>query len=303
MERMLYLLLVVAYVVSGKLGILLAHEPGYASPIFPPAGIAIAAVFFLGGRALPWVLVGSLLLNGWIDYSTDHEFGRVGVIAAVMIAFASMLQAAVGGVALRRAISVSSDSTSGNIQHILRFLLLAPLICLVSASLSVSGLWLLGIIDAAHFSINWASWWMGDTFGLIVMFPLVLSAFIGPKAFWPSRVLTITAPALLVLSCGLAAMYFLQNAAIHSAHRIQLDDFGAQSRLITLRIEQRLEAYEQVLRGVRGLYIASPNVKRDEFHDYVSTLDLAKYYPGIQGVGFSAWVTPQMKADLIGGIL
>ena len=301
-EWMLFLLLIVAYVVSGKLGMSLALEPGYASPIFPPAGIAIAAVFLLGGRALPWVFVGSLLLNGWIDYSSHHEFGRVGVIAAVVIAFASMLQAAVGGLTLRRAINISADTTSGNIQHILRFLLLAPLICLVSASISVSGLWLLGIIDAANFSINWGSWWLGDTFGVIVMFPLVLSAFIGPKALWPSRVLTITAPALLVLSSGLVAVYFMQNAAMHSAHRIQLDDFGAQSRIITLRIEQRLEAYEQVLRGVRGLYIASPHVKRDEFHDYVSTLDLAKYYPGIQGVGFSTWVTPQKKADLIGAI-
>lgn len=297
---MLYLLLVVAYVVSGKLGLSLALESGYATPIFPPAGIAIAAVFLGGRGVLPWVFIAALLLNGSINYSNDHQFELIGVVTVGIIAIASTLQAAVGGLILHRVISISA--TSDNIQHILRFLLLSPLICLVSASLSVSALWTLGVINMSHFATAWVSWWAGDTFGLIVMFPLVLSAFIGPRALWPSRVLTITAPALLVLSSGLVAMYFLQNVAINSTHRIQADDFLTQSRIITLRIEQRLEAYEQVLRGVRGLYNASQNVRRKEFHEYISTLDLAKYYPGIQGVGFSTWVTPQMKAGLIESI-
>jgi len=38
-----YLLLTVGYLVGGKLALLLAVPSGYASPIFPPAGIAIAA--------------------------------------------------------------------------------------------------------------------------------------------------------------------------------------------------------------------------------------------------------------------
>ena len=300
----MYLLLIVAYVVSGKLGLSLALESGYATPIFPPAGIAISAVFLGGKRALPWVFIAALLLNGSIDYdySRDSQFERLGVFAAGVIAVASTLQAALGGFVLRRVVRVSAVSTSENIQYILRFLLLAPLICLVSATISVPTLWSLGIIDTSVFAASWVSWWVGDTFGLVIMFPLVLSAFIGPRALWPVRALTITTPALLVLSSGLVAMYFLQHAAMHGAHRLKADDFLAQSRLIQLRIEQRLEAYEQVLRGVRGLYMASQKVDRSEFHNYVSTLDLAKYYPGIQGVGFSSWVEPQMKAGLVESI-
>jgi integral membrane sensor domain MASE1 len=53
MELMAYVLLTIAYVVSGKLGLMLALPPGYASPIFPPAGIAIAAAFISGKKALP----------------------------------------------------------------------------------------------------------------------------------------------------------------------------------------------------------------------------------------------------------
>lgn len=302
MEWGLYLLLIVAYVVSGKLGLSLALESGYATPLFPPAGIAVAAVFLGGRKVLPWIFIGAWLVNGSIDYSSDHPLDRITVIAAGIIAIASTLQATVGGIVLHRVVSVSTVSTSDNIQHILRFLLLSPLICLISASISVPTLWSLGIIATSDFATSWVSWWVGDTFGLIVMFPLVLSAFIGPLALWPVRALTITAPALLVLSSGLVTMYFLQNAAMHGARRIQAEDFSAQSRVITLRIEQRLKTYEQVLRGVRGLYMASGNVRRKEFHDYISSLDLSKYYPGIQGVGFSTWIEPQAKVGLIESI-
>lgn len=251
---------------------------------------------------MPWVFIGALLLNGSIDYFNDHRFELIGIAAAGIIAIASTLQAAVGGMVLRRVLSISASSTSGYFQHILRFLLLAPLICLVSASISTSTLLDLGIINTPHFVNGWVAWWIGDTLGLIVMFPLVLSAFIGQRSMWPTRVLTITVPALLVLSSGLVAMYFLQSAAAHNAHLVQLEDFGAQSRIVTLRIEQRLEAYEQVLRGVRGLYNASHNVRRNEFHEYISTLGLAKHYPGIQGVGFATWITPQMKTSVIDSI-
>jgi len=106
----------------------------------------------------------------------------------------------------------------------------------------------------------------------------------------------------LVLAAGLAATFFLQQAAFNAARRIQRDNFDYQSREIMLRIEQRLAAYEQVMRGVKGLYAASKSVERDEFHDYVASLHLADRFPGIQGIGYSQIILPQEKARHIGAI-
>ncbi|HEY6095709.1 MAG TPA: CHASE domain-containing protein [Gallionellaceae bacterium] len=290
---MAYLLLTLAYVVSGKLGLMLALPPGYASPIFPPAGIAVAAAYLGGRKALPWVFLGSLLLNLWVDYSGNQKIGTIGFTVAAIIAIASMLQAAMGGWGLRRAIG---PAPTGSVRTVLRFLVLVPLICVTSASLSVSGLWALGLVDKASLAANWASWWIGDTLGVLVMFPLVMIIAGGPRVLWQSRVFTIVVPILLVLSSGLVTIYFLQHAAINTARQIQLDNFEYQGREISLRIEQRLAAYEQVLRGVRGLYVASEHVERNEFRDYVATLNLAQHYPGIQGVGFSLIVPQQKKA-------
>src|SRR5215471_6210416 len=89
-----YLSMTVAYVVTGRLALLLAVPPGYGSPIFPPAGISVAGML-IGGRAtLPWTFLGSFLLNLWTDLSAGHEPIATCFVAAVVIAAASMLQAA-----------------------------------------------------------------------------------------------------------------------------------------------------------------------------------------------------------------
>jgi len=188
------LALVIAYVVTGKLALLLALPPGYASAIFPPAGIAVAAAFIGGRRTLPWILLGSLLLNLWVGYTPSHPITLTGAFAAGLIALASMLQAAGGGWRLRRAIGYPSPFDKAS--DVLKFLLLAPAICLVSASLSVSALTLLGILDPAQITTNWAAWWIGDTLGVIVMLPLVFVVAGEPRGLWRSREFSVAVPML-----------------------------------------------------------------------------------------------------------
>ena len=59
----------------------------------------------IGGPAtLPWTFLGSFLLNLWTAYSDGHGSDEPWWIAAVVIASASMLQAAIGGTTLRHAV-------------------------------------------------------------------------------------------------------------------------------------------------------------------------------------------------------
>jgi hypothetical protein len=53
-----YPLLAAEYVATGRLGLLLAVPPGYATAIFPPAGIAAAAMLVAGPASLPWTFLG-----------------------------------------------------------------------------------------------------------------------------------------------------------------------------------------------------------------------------------------------------
>ena len=56
-------LLAALYVVTGKLGLLLAVPPGYATIIWPASGIAIGMLQVHGPRLWPAILFGSWLLN------------------------------------------------------------------------------------------------------------------------------------------------------------------------------------------------------------------------------------------------
>jgi len=56
-------LLAALYFLSAKLALALAIPPGYATPIWPPSGIALAALLLAGTRLWPGVWLGSLLAN------------------------------------------------------------------------------------------------------------------------------------------------------------------------------------------------------------------------------------------------
>jgi len=133
-----YWLLTAGYIVTGKLALLLAVPPGYASPIFPPAGIAIAAMLITGWATLPWTFLGSFLLNVSTASPVGRESTMSWLAAAAVIASASALQAAIGGVVLRRAVGYPAPLDNG--RDLWRFLSLSPICCLTSATLSLGGL-------------------------------------------------------------------------------------------------------------------------------------------------------------------
>ena len=97
---------------------------------------------------------------------------------------------------------------------------------------------------------------------------------------------------LLVLAVSLAvtvAMTALVALGIRSRDQARFENAVQAAHD---RISGRLETYITVLRGVAGLFDASGNVTREEFHDYVNRLDLPHLFPGVQGVGFSLRVDP-----------
>src|SRR5439155_12543119 len=56
-------LLAIAYFIAGKLGLMLASLHASASPVWPPAGIALAAMLLFGYRVWPAIFVGAFVVN------------------------------------------------------------------------------------------------------------------------------------------------------------------------------------------------------------------------------------------------
>src|SRR6516165_5498063 len=207
-----YCLLVASYIVTGKLSLLMAVPPGYASPIFPPAGIAVAAMQIAGPVTLPWTFLGSFLLNLWVGA------GQTSVVAvaaaAVVIAASSTLQAAISGMVLRSAIGYPMPLAHA--RDLWRFLLLSSVCCLTSATLSLGGLSVLGAVPLPHLLTNWVSWWIGDTLGVLITLPLVFVAAGEPRHVWRHRAVPVALPVLLFFALFDAptAFYLEQHFAL-----------------------------------------------------------------------------------------
>ncbi|WP_166269067.1 bifunctional diguanylate cyclase/phosphodiesterase [Marinobacter caseinilyticus] len=69
--------------------------------------------------------------------------------------------------------------------------------------------------------------------------------------------------------------------------------FKTQSMQLKTAIEERLLNYEQVLAGSAGLFAVADGVDRSEWQLYVTRLNIERYYPGIQGIGYTARITQQ----------
>ncbi len=81
----------------------------------------------------------------------------------------------------------------------------------------------------------------------------------------------------------------LENNILNRA-RLNFDK-AAQST--TTLIQQRMHAYEEILLGGVGLFNASSTVSREEWRQYVESLELKRILPGIQGVGYAEVVQPE----------
>ncbi len=100
----------------------------------------------------------------------------------------------------------------------------------------------------------------------------------------------------LVLAVSLLITWQLWRDAKQNAVQELQNNFDFRVYEADSLVKQRMMAYEQVLRGVVGLFASSNNVERGEFRDFVSTLRLEKNFPGIQGMSYAA-VVPGARKD------
>ncbi len=266
------ILLAASYFACGKLSLLMALPNGYASPIFPPAGIAIAAALLSGWRALPWIFLGAFLLN----FHPGLPQSRDLLSPEMLIALSSTLQAGIGGWALRK--TVGYPACLDNASDLLKFLAIAPIVCLISATLSVSGLFLLGVLDRSTFLTNWSFWWAGDVLGVLVMLPIVMTLAAQPAALWKSRRYTVAIPMLLMF--GLIVLIFVR------AHRWEYVDslleFRQMSQQTSDLVQARLEEQESLLEQMASLFTMPGKITQNEFDRFVSKP--LKRFPMIQAL-------------------
>jgi signal transduction histidine kinase len=164
----LILSMALVYMLMGRLGIALSFSSQHIIVFWPPAGIAMAAIFLFGRRISIGVWLGAFLLDMWLFQHIGASYLN-GLVMSTLMASGAVLQALLGAVIL--------NSFRRYLNHAGYVFLLALLVigvCLIGATTGVLGLWLTSSISSVAVVPIFFTWLLGDTLGVWLFFPLVL---------------------------------------------------------------------------------------------------------------------------------
>src|SRR5215218_9298399 len=141
-----------AYYGAAKLGLSLAFETNSVTAVWPPTGIALAALVLWGYRLWPGVALGAVLANSWTG---------LPLYAVLGITLGNTLEALSGAWLLQR--FGGFRPALDRVRDVSALVLLAGGVSTaISASLGVGSLLLAGEIDGGEFLSVWRTWWLGD---------------------------------------------------------------------------------------------------------------------------------------------
>jgi signal transduction histidine kinase/CHASE1-domain containing sensor protein len=274
------LMLAAAYAVAAWLGLWFAIAPGYATAIWPASGLALAGVLLGGARVALGIWLGSCVINLWLAWDATPAALCTAIATSASIGVGATAQALVGASLVRRWVGFPSPLTRA--RDIGLFLLLGgPLSCLVSATVGVTTLVVSSKVPGAWFVITWWTWWLGDTLGILIVTPLVLSWWAEPRTIWRRRRLSVSLPLAGVLVLGFVALGYAR--AQEWAHLRLL--FGRQAESLARTIQMRLDDYVDVLHTLEGFYASAPDVSRQAFHIFVQRSFTR--FPGLQALALA----------------
>lgn len=153
-----------AYFVLAKLGLQLASINPSASPIWPPTGLALAAVLLGGLRIWPAIFIGAFAANAT----------TAGTLAtSALIALGNTLEGVAGGYLIER--WSGGRDTFVTPSRVVKFALVSvgPA-TVISATVGVVTLSAAGLAAWEKFTPIWVTWWLGDAAGALVVTPVIV---------------------------------------------------------------------------------------------------------------------------------
>jgi PAS domain S-box-containing protein len=157
------LLVGAVYFAAGKLGLWVPFTSGNVSPVWPPAGIALAAVVLFGYRVLPGIAAGAFLVN---------LFSPIPAAAAAGMACGNTLSAAAARFLWDK---LRLEPAFARLRDVLGLFVTASAAPLVAAIIGAGSL---SAFQVRAWSSFWEAgfvWWLGDAMGMLLLAPLVLS--------------------------------------------------------------------------------------------------------------------------------
>lgn len=183
-KYLIIFVIAIIYFLAGRLGVALAMPGTNITPVWPPSGIALAAVLLLGHQALYGIFLGSAILNITTLstlYSTTFSLLH-SILPSCLIGIGALLQAALGGFLIQEYIQTHPHDS--RITSIIKFLIFGAISCFVNSTIGTLSIIFSGFISWSSFLSAWWTWWVGDSTGIFTVTPLVYAWLLYPPRYW-----------------------------------------------------------------------------------------------------------------------
>ncbi|WP_169337404.1 CHASE domain-containing protein [Kiloniella laminariae] len=273
------LLVATAYFITGWAGLTWAIDTGFATAVWPPSGIALAAVLLFGYRVAPGIFIGSFLANVLSGNSFEQLIlsTPTALFTAAMIAIGAAVQALGSGFLVRYFGGYPNPLiTPGKI--ILFFIYAGPLGCLINAIIGSSTLMVTGTILPEVWLATAVTWWSGDTLGVLIFTPLILVWGLDIKG---NRRLPVTLLLLATFVLAIGAYLYVLSLDKESVEK----DLHNRAQDIARELDLTLQGHLSVLATQEGVFHALETVTPTQFRDF--TTPALREFPALHALSWN----------------
>ncbi|MDO6426059.1 ATP-binding protein [Thalassotalea sp. 1_MG-2023] len=289
-NKLLYLVLAISAFISG---VFLSNFSFLTQimPIWLPAGVALVGCYLWGWRFVPAVFICSIALNVCINAELSFiDLLSFNGASTFIIAFGSSLQAVVGGYMMKRWLGnpIAQPTTRKLIYFIVG---VGVVVNLIAANIGVAALTYFNADYAMNnYWINMTYWWLGDSIGVLLATPFLLSAisFAGQKEFPKNvRVINIVATGVLFFGVLLLTNFFINYAEDNSRKLI-----SKEIKVVESSLNRELHNNVSQLQTLAS-FIQNNNVELDTFGQF--TQKILEKNPTIYAMSWNPLITQQQK--------
>ena len=151
------------YFFFGRIGLSLAFVNPSASPVWPPAGLALAAILLWGDRLWWGIFIGAFLIN----------FPHGSILTTLGVAMGNSLEALVAAELIRRL--AGGAKCFEKVGTNFCFVFLAIVSTIISPFFGVTSLCMGGFVPWLNFPAVWLTWWFGDMTSCLIVAPLIIA--------------------------------------------------------------------------------------------------------------------------------
>ena len=238
--------LALAYYLAARLGLATSIGPGSVTAVWPPSGLALAALMIWGPRAIAGLALGSFLVN-WMGYLQPLLGpGSPALLGALALSAGSLIQSALAARLLRGVPGLLAVRPSS---QTLKFAAVAALCCLVAPSIGSATLRSLGVLSSTDWIYGWLTWWVGDLAGMLVVTP--------PLLLWLHRAMRrdpVSSLAFPILCMGLGMTVIASFVIGHLEREARIDRFKADTRSLAQTLQTQFELAQRDLEVLQSFH-------------------------------------------------